>query len=667
MRRLPIIAAAALAFALTAAPAADAKLRFKRCGEVGFRCARLSVPLDRTGAVKGRVSLFVKRLPAQKRATRPPLVALAGGPGQSASAAFGFDSLGLFGNALDRRDLIVVDQRGSGRSGLLRCPRLERSNILRASAAAADCAKRLGPRRAFYTSRDTADDLDAVRRQLGAGKLALFGVSYGTRTATAYALRHPTRVDRMVLDSVVETDGPDALYRSTFAGIPRVLSELCGPTCARLGLDPAGDIRALIGRFASGPLSGRVVDARGRRLKRRIERFGLFSVVLSGDFEPALRTALPGALRSAARGDTAPLLRLKRRSFALEGGPVEPRLLSTALYAATTCEEANLPWSRGAPFSDRRRQAAESAASEPDTAFGPFDRQTALLSDIIDLCLRWPESAVAPTPGPGPLPDVPTLLVEGEDDLRTSIEAARSVGAQLRQARLLVVTGVGHSPLSVDVTGCAARVFSRFLGNRPTRPRCRGRRPRPTAPPPRSLAGTPPARGVPGRRGRAAGAVALTLADVADDAASIIPGGGLRGGRYRVTGSGALRLSSVSYVHGVRISGRIRRFGAGSQRGAVRIAGPRGASGRLRIRGPRFSGRIGGRRVRGRLSPLPASGPAAGAAQRLPLDLPRWGLSSARTPAAGGACRGPSRTGSEQPPRQEMRRAPLLALRCPPW
>ena len=623
MRRLPIIVAAALIAAVGAAPPAEAKLRFKRCGDVGFRCARLSVPLDRTGGVKGRVSLFVKRLPAQRRATKAPLVALAGGPGQSASAAFSFDSLALFGNALDRRDLIVVDQRGSGRSGLLRCPRLERSNILRASAAAADCAKRLGPRRAFYTSRDTADDLDAVRRQLGAAKLALFGVSYGTRTATAYALRHPARVDRMVLDSVVETDGPDALYRSTFAGIPRVLAQLCGRTCARLGLDPPADIRALIQRFDRGPLTGRVVDSRGRRLKRRIDRFGLFSVLLSGDFDPSLRAALPGAMRSALRGDSAPLLRLKRRSFALEGGPIEPRLLSTALYVATTCEEAKLPWSRGAPFADRRRQAAESAAAEPDTAFGPFDRRTALLSDVIDICSRWPESPVAPTPGPGPLPDVPTLLVEGEDDLRTSIEAARTVAAQLPRARLLVVGGEGHSPLSADITGCATRAFSRFLNGRRTTSRCRGGRPAPTPPAPRSLAGTPAVQGVPGRRGRALGALALTLADVADDALSVLPGGGLRGGRYRLTDGGTLRLSKVSYVPGLRISGRIRRFGERSERGTVRIAGPKGARGRLRIRGVRFSGRVAGRRVRGRLLPLQASGAGAAAAQRLPLDLPR--------------------------------------------
>jgi pimeloyl-ACP methyl ester carboxylesterase len=621
VRRLPIIVAAALLASLAAAPSAQAELPFKRCGNIGFQCARLSVPLDRTGQVRGRVSLFIKRLPAARRATRPPLVALAGGPGQSATAAFDFDSLGLFGSSLDSRSLLVVDQRGSGRSGLLRCPRLERSNILRASGPAADCARRLGARRAFYTSKDTADDLDAVRRAVGARKLALFGVSYGTRTATAYALRHPARVDRMVLDSVVESDGPDSLYATTFAGVPRVLGALCGRTCARLGLDPLSDLRALTARFSGGPLRGRIVDSRGRPQRRRIDRLGLFSVLLSGDFDPSLRSALPGAARSALRGDPAPLLRLNRRSFALEGGPIEPRVLSTALYAATTCEEARLPWARGAPFDQRRRQAEEAAASRPASAFEPFDRQTALKSDIIDLCSRWPESPASPVAGPGPLPDVPTLLVEGEDDLRTPIEAARTVAAQLPRARLLVVAGVGHSPLSVDTSGCSTRAFSRFLNGRSTRSRCPGGRPRPTPPAPTALSRTPRVRGVPGIRGRAAGAVALTLADAADDALSVIPGGGLRGGTYRLGNGGALRLKRLSYVPGVRVSGVVRRFGARSQRGAVRVSGPRGARGLLRIRGLRFSGRLGGRRVRGRLIPVQA--PSAAATRRLPLDLPR--------------------------------------------
>ena len=171
---------------VTAAPA-DAALRFKRCGGYGFACARLSVPLDRSGALPGRVSLFVERVRARRRggATLPPLVVLAGGPGQSATDAFGGEALGLLYAAYAKRDLIVFDQRGTGRSGLLRCPRLERVNLLRAGPAAGACARSLGPRRAFYTSRDSTDDIDAIREELGAGRLALFGTSYGTKVGRA--------------------------------------------------------------------------------------------------------------------------------------------------------------------------------------------------------------------------------------------------------------------------------------------------------------------------------------------------------------------------------------------------------------------------------------------------------------------------------------------------
>ena len=211
------------------APPAEAALPFKRCGGFGFACARMSVPLDRTGAVPGRVSLLVKRVRARRAggATRPPLSVLAGGPGQSATEAFGGDALGVLYPAYGSRDLIVYDQRGTGHSGLLRCRRLERSNLLRAGRSAAACARSLGPRRAFYTSRDSADDIEAIRVQIGAERIALFGTSYGTKLALGYAQRYPDRVDRMVLDSVVELNGPDPYYLDALAAAPRALRSLC--------------------------------------------------------------------------------------------------------------------------------------------------------------------------------------------------------------------------------------------------------------------------------------------------------------------------------------------------------------------------------------------------------------------------------------------------------
>ena len=642
MRRLLIVVLAGAAAMAGAAPvpaAAATPLDFRRCAGAGFSCAHMSVPLDRSGQVPGRVSLFVKRIRATAKRRRGVLVALAGGPGQSATAAFDGDALDIVAPALRRRDLIVYDQRGSGRSGLLRCLGLERVNLLRAGAQAARCAKHLGRRRGFYASRDSADDLEALRRRLGVPKLSLYGVSYGTRTALAYALRHPSRVDRLVLDSVVEPDGPDALYRSTFAAVPRALEAVCRRGCRAFTQSPVADLRALVERLSRGRLAGHVVDAQGRRRRRTLDRFDLLLVLVAGDFDRRLRAAFPGAVRAALDGDPAPLLRMRTRAYELEGGPTEPRLLSPALYAATSCEEAMLPWQRGATFAERPGQAAATAAMVPDTVFAPFDRATALRSDFIDLCGRWPESARSPVPGPGPLPDVPTLLIEGEDDLRTPVESARIVQRALPRSQLLIVPGVGHSVASVDASGCVVNVIGRFLnGGRGPR-RCRGRR-RLSAPPPppASLRSVRPLPGSAGARGRALAGVRLTLADVADglraslafDDRGATLGGGLRRGRYALAGSGVLRLRDVSLIPGLRVSGRIEEFGVdldrrrvprglrGRERGVLRIEGPRGTSGTLRVfYADRFRGRLGGRRMSGRF------GAGARFLRAGPTDAPR--------------------------------------------
>ncbi|HEX5911393.1 MAG TPA: alpha/beta fold hydrolase, partial [Thermoleophilaceae bacterium] len=470
--------ALAVAAGLLAAPAgADAALRFKGCDSSPFRCAKVTVPLDRTGQVRGKVTLRVLRAAATGR-RRGVVVLLAGGPGQSAVTAYVDGGLGPLAPIRRTHDVVVVDQRGSGGSGLLRCPELERANILRAARPAARCAAKLGPRRAFYTSRDTADDLDTVRRALGVSKLSLYGVSYGTRTAAAYALRHPTRVRRLGLDSVTAVDGADALSVDSFRAVPRVLRTLCaGRRCDRFTRDPVADVAGLVQRIgAGGPLRGTLPDRRGRPRPGTLSRYDVFSTLVSGDFEASLRTAYPAAVKAALRGDPAPLLRLKRRSIALESGGFEPEELSTALYAATTCEEARLPWPRGTPFAQRRPRAAAAAAALAPALIAPFDGATVLGSDVIDLCSQWPESPRDPTPGPGPLPDVPALLVEGADDLRTPLETARSVAAGLSRAKVVSVAGVGHSPGSAGLSRCAERLAARFLAGGRVGAACRDAR-----------------------------------------------------------------------------------------------------------------------------------------------------------------------------------------------
>ena len=597
---------------------AHAALPFKRCGGYGLTCARMSVPLDRTGSVPGRVSLLVARVKARQRggATQPPLIVLAGGPGQSATDAFLVGGLSVLYPAYWKRDVIIFDQRGTGRSGLLRCRRLERTNLFGAGPAAGACAHSLGVRRAFYTTRDTDDDIDALRAALGAERVALYGTSYGTKVALSYARRYPDRVERLVLDSVAPVEGPDPYYRDSTAAVPRVLRSLCGRVCGWTA-DPVADLSRLVQRIGArgGRLHGRVVDARGRHRTGRLSSVDLFSVLLAGDFDPTLRAAFPGMVTAALRGDVAPMLRLRRRAIEIDAEPPPPGVLSSAVYAATSCEEIPMPWPRSTPPdpAERHRLAAANAATIPDSAFEPFDRATALASDTLELCESWPAAPVAPDLGSGPFPDVPVLLVEGADDLRTPVENAQRAAQSFPRAQLVVAPDTGHSAIGSDFSGCAQRAFARFIQLRQVPNGCR-RRPhafQAEPPPPRRLAQIRPLRGTPGIRGRALAAMKLTLRDVISDAltalvfgpgnASSARGGGLRAGHYRIDSHNTAVLSDVAYVPGVTVTGRLEHFLARRQTGRLRIGGPGAPHGVLRFHGLRFAGRLGGRRVRGNL------------------------------------------------------------------
>src|SRR5262249_26909402 len=171
--------------AVLAAEPALAALDFAPCTESGheaFDCATLDVPLDRAGVAPGTITLSVERL-REEGPARPILIALAGGPGQSATS-FASTFAQVFGDALDRYQLVVFDQRGTGRSGVLDCPPL-RSKYSKANIT--QCGLDLGAAASFYTTADSVLDLDAVRTALGVEQVVVAGVSYGTHVALEYA------------------------------------------------------------------------------------------------------------------------------------------------------------------------------------------------------------------------------------------------------------------------------------------------------------------------------------------------------------------------------------------------------------------------------------------------------------------------------------------------
>jgi pimeloyl-ACP methyl ester carboxylesterase len=610
--------------ALALPTSAQAELRFRIC-ETRMPCARLAVPLDRSGSQPGRISLYVERRRASRRPRAGVTVLLAGGPGQPATAAFrGFlpgESYEEFATLMPRHDIIAFDARGTGRSGLLRCPELERASLIDAGAGAARCAERLGARRGFHRTADSVEDLEALRVALGAERLSLVGVSYGTLVAQSYAARYPDRVERLVLDSVL--DRWDPFYFDTFAAVPRVLRAVCRRGCARFTDDPVADLAELVRRLARAPLRGRVTLADGRRRRNSLTRQGLSYTWVSSDLDDFSRAAFPGAVASALRGDPAPILRLQRRSL-LRDGSVSPRNFSTAAYAAASCEEIPFPWPRFSEPAARFRPVLDAVSRIPPPALHPFDAATAAGNDFIRMCRRWPEASPAPlgAPAAGSLPDVPVLMLNGEEDLRTPVEGARRAAAAWPGARLVTFPGLGHSVLTADFTGCARRAVRRLFAGRPVRRRCRGAlAPRVPAPLPASLADL---REAGSRPARVAHAARITLGDVFAEVLSRLfsggppRGGGLRGGRWDFGGGGRrLRLHRVEVVPGVRVSAALRN----TLRGRVRVDGPGRLDGLLRLRRGKLSGRLGGRRVHAR-APLAAAARAPTPRARPALRLP---------------------------------------------
>ncbi|MDQ3935716.1 MAG: alpha/beta hydrolase, partial [Actinomycetota bacterium] len=609
MTRLARLVCGALLLLCLAAPASSQAVTFRPCFEESEAlCGNLDVPIDRSGGVPGTIKLRVAKVPAEEPSGKA-IFAFAGGPGQGATGLAESFAFGLE-RANRKHDIVVFDQRGTGMSGAIDCTDVDRVRDIReADAQIRACAQKLGPTAPFYTTQDTVADIEAVRADLGYEKISLFGVSYGTKVQLAYGAAFPQRVDRMVLDSVVQLEGPDPLLRDSFRAVPRVLRELCrSGFCRGVTTDPVADLTAAVQRMAAGPLRGSVYTLRGKRQAATVDSSTLFTLLLIGDFEPRLRTVMPSAVRSAAQGDPAPLLRVAKL-IEPPPNPQAPDLaeFSTGLWLATICSELPFPWDPDSPEGERRAQAQQRAGAIDPAEFNPFAPFTAIGWDIIEMCEHWP---VARRSGPGDLSVVqsPVMLVNGRTDLRTPLENAERMAARLPNSTVLPVAEVGHSVTSTDPTGCAGTAADNFLAGRSRVP-CGQAVPRMRVRPlaPTSFDALAPAKGTSGKRGRTVKAVDLTVHDMIDELDLLYAErGGLRGGAFRLADAG-LKLQALVYVPGVKVSGTLDPF---SYEGTLRVGGSKASKGSLRIgRRGVVTGVIDGRRVRTRFKlPKPPEG-----------------------------------------------------------
>ena len=603
----------------------------------GLQCATLEVPFDRSNPAVGSIALAVQRVPASAPRAGV-IVLLAGGPGQPALPAFESLIAPLARErALRGFELVAFDQRGTGQSQGLQC--VEAFGPLKGglSGYLGACGTNLGATRAFYTSQESVEDLDALRQALGGTPLSLLAVSYGTRVAGMYAREHPQGLARMVLDSATPLPQADPLDTQRLRALPRVLDEgICGAdACGSFSGNVYADLTRVVAALRRHPLRTRIYDAHGRLRPARVTEAGVLRLLSGLDLSQRAREITPAAIAAAAHGDAAPLARLTyalqaeprgsgfasppsstalhlpvlaiagplaEDSFAAEAPPGDSAI-SIALYAATYCVENGLPWPADSQPSGRAATLRSWLAALPAGSTAPFLPATVAASSAISVCAGWPATAPAP-PTPTGVASTPTLILSGKDDLRTPYEQALAIAATYSDVQLLRVSDVGHSTVSEDRTGCARNAMIEFFVAARAPASCPGSSEAQALPlPPSSLSEVHAAPSSSREAGRVAAAAAMTLEDLFGQTS--FGGGGLRGGFWAPQLHG-YALHGMVDVPGVALSGNIRV--AGDATGALTIAAKLRVRGRLAgeltLRGLTLRGRVGGAPVHASLAAL---------------------------------------------------------------
>lgn len=479
---------ALLALALVAPAAVAAPpLKLEPCRLRGVEhdalCGVLQRPLNPAEPQGKTLDVHVAVLPALARNKKPdPVFLLAGGPGQS---AIGLAAVAerQFARLLNRRDVVLVDQRGVGRSAPLTCDddeptaplagRLDPDGVARLIDRCREALQQLphGDLRQ-YTTTIAMQDLDAVRAALGAERINLIGGSYGTRAGLEYARQFPQRTRRLVLDGVAP---PDMALPATFspdsqAALDAVFAA-CEADAGCQGRHPQLRERwRAFGATLPRPLPV-LHPLTGAAESLTITRELLAAQVRLPLYVPALAAALPAAMDRATRGDLSPLLALS-----LGMGARRESQLAMGLHFSVVCAE-DLP---------RMSQVQEAPGADFGTQFADLYTR---------VCTNWPRGQV-----PAEFYRVPTLpaatlvLSGGADPVTPPRHGERITAALGASARHVVVPQAGHGVMALP---CLRDVLFRFIdaetdaAAQQVDARCAAAIPRPPAFVPLAVAATP--------------------------------------------------------------------------------------------------------------------------------------------------------------------------------
>ena len=446
-RTLTGLSLLALAVGCSATEGPARKLPLESCRVEGLgkpaSCGVLERPEDPSAPDGPTVSLRVVVVPAEDPSDRPPVFLLAGGPGQAATRAWP-PILQPFEPFIEGRDVVLVDQRGTGASRPLSCPQPESlAEKLRrdhSGQRVRDCLARLEADPVHYTTTVAADDLDAVRDALGYTTIDLVGGSYGTRAASVYLRQYPERVHAVVLDGLAPVD---MALPAPFAQDGQRAFELLVADC---DADPAcraafGDVGALLDRVLDAVGEGKLVrvnDPRsGERVEIPIDRDIVAGAVRGLLYQPGLAAVLPVTLERAAAGDFSPLV---AQATLFSDALAED--LAEGMFLSVVCTE-------DVPF------ITDDMVDGKGSFLGTF-----IVDELRRACRVWPAAELPDGYREPVRSDVPVLLLSGALDPVTPPRWGEHVAQGLSNARHVIVPGTGHGTLYV---GCVPQLVRTFF------------------------------------------------------------------------------------------------------------------------------------------------------------------------------------------------------------
>lgn len=412
-------------------------------------CARLEVPAE-PGAPDGpQLELFFARIPALTAEPDPePLVLIAGGPGQSTVDMY-LQMRAAFEPVRRDRDILLLDQRGTGRSAAGFTCELPDDVVLETARAdevgrlVESCRAELEHDPRWYTTSAAVADLDRLRRELGVENWQLYGVSYGTRVAQHYLRRYGEHVGAVILDGVVPADlalGPD-IAPNAQAALDALFARCeASPPCARRFDALAERFATLQSRLAESPVEVTTAHpVTGERLEVRLTENELRGAVRLLSYNTRTAALLPLIIDAAAGGDYDLL--------AAQSAWVVQNLtesLSLPMHNSVVCTE-------DVPFLD-----ADARGAAGGTYLGG-----AVVDSLASICAHWPAGLIDPGLREPVASDVPALVLSGEfDPVTPPAYGERVIADGLANAVHVVGRAQGHGLASV---GCVPRLMRMFL------------------------------------------------------------------------------------------------------------------------------------------------------------------------------------------------------------